>query len=138
MFLITGLCCLSDINGKKNRDPCRRKEYTPINGYYHNGKVITVPDYTPLWICVKSCHTYLECHNFNMKWINPSQTMDTCTLLQEVCITSPETGAVYDEKYTHYCKLFFIYHTLLRQIVFRVKQEQSKCILFKRTSNASW
>jgi len=105
MFLITGLCCLSDVNGNCNRDPCKRKEYTPINGYYHDGKVLTVHYDVPLRICVRSCRTYLECRSFNMKWINPSRTFGICTLLEEVFITSSETGPVYDENYTHYCKL---------------------------------
>ncbi|KAK2150940.1 hypothetical protein LSH36_381g00018 [Paralvinella palmiformis] len=37
-----------------------------------------------------------------MKWINPSRTFGTCTLLEEVFITSSDTGSGYDVNYTHH------------------------------------
>ncbi|KAK2139847.1 hypothetical protein LSH36_1588g00012 [Paralvinella palmiformis] len=102
LFLLIGLYYLNLVNGKCSRDSCKRKQYTPIKGYYHKGKVVIVYDNVPLRICIVSCRTYLECRSFNMNWINPSRTFGTCTLLEEVIMTSSETGAIYDENYTHY------------------------------------
>jgi hypothetical protein len=102
---VIGLYYLNLVNGKCIRDACKRKEYTPIKGYYHEGKVLIVYDNVPLRFCIVRCRTYLECRSFNMKWITPSRTFGTCTLLEEVIVTSQETGGIYDENYTHYRKL---------------------------------
>ncbi|KAK2139965.1 hypothetical protein LSH36_1535g00008 [Paralvinella palmiformis] len=96
------LLYLTRVNSKSGSDLCKRKQYTSTNGYYHKGKVITVYEDVPLKMCIRSCRIYLECRSFNMKWINPSRTFGTCTLLQEVILMPSTTGAIHDDNYTHY------------------------------------
>jgi len=103
-FLLFGLLYFTNVNGKCGKDFCKRTQFMSINGYFFYGKVIAVYEEVPLKICVTHCRTYSECRSFNMKWINPSRTIGTCALLQEVTLTSTTTGAINDENYTYYCK----------------------------------
>ena len=107
IILLCGILCPNQTNGRCRRDTCQRKEYTPANGFYHTGKVLAVYKEVPLNFCILRCRTYLECRGFNMKWFDESRTAGTCTLLQEVYMTSSETGATPDGSYTHYCKSSF-------------------------------
>ena len=102
--LLCGLLYFANVNGKCGKDFCKRKQFMSINGYYYYGKIIAVYEEVPLRICVTLCRTYSECHSFSMKWINPSRTIGTCAMLQEVTLTSTATGAISDENYTYYCK----------------------------------
>ena len=108
IYLLGILLYLTRVNGKCGSDLCKRKQYTSTNGYYHQGKVITVYEDVPLKMCIRRCRIYLECRSFNMKWINPSRTFGTCTLLQEVILMPRTKGAIYDENYTHYCKFSYV------------------------------
>jgi len=104
VFLLNAMQYVAQVDCSCQRDPCKRKQYTPLKGYHYTGKILAQYEEVPLRICIRGCRKYYECHSFNMKWMNPSRTIGKCSLLEEVTIGSFEAEALLDEDYTHYCK----------------------------------
>ena len=93
IYLIVSITFPENIVGKCQTDSCKRKEYTPVDHFYHSGKVLAVFDSVSLKFCIVRCRTYLECRSFNVKWINPNRTFGICTLLDEVNVVNLKTDA---------------------------------------------